>query len=77
MHIFDENNIHSIYVIPELRRQGVLRSVYSYLQNMVAKSPHLMGLRTLVDKRNVRGIEAAKALGLEGEHYETFEWLKK
>jgi len=69
--------IHSIYVVPQERRKGVLKELYNYLQDMVLKSPNLMGIRTLIDKRNQRGIKVAQALGLLGEHYNTFEWLKK
>ena len=69
--------IHSIYVIPGERRQGVLRKLYEHLQSLVNKSPHLLGLRTLIDKGNLRGLEAARALGMKSEHYETYEWLKE
>jgi L-amino acid N-acyltransferase YncA len=69
--------MHSIYVVPQQRRKGVLKELYNYLQEMVLKSPNLMGIRTLIDKRNQRGIKVAQALGLPGDHYNTFEWLKK
>jgi len=69
--------IHSIYVITRERHQGVLRKLYEHLQGLVTKSPHLIGLRTLIDKRNLRGLEVASALGMQREHYETYEWLKE
>lgn len=69
--------IHSVYIDSNERRQGILRMLYEHLRNLVKESPHLMGIRTLVDKRNQRGIRVAQALGLRGDHYETFEWLKE
>jgi len=36
-----------------------------------------LGIRTLIDKGNLRGLEAARALGMKSEHYETYEWLKE
>jgi len=64
-------------VAPGERRQGVLRKLYEHLEELVKKSPHLMGLRTLIDKHNQRGLRVARALGMRGDHYETYEWLKE
>ncbi len=68
--------LHSVYVVPEARRRGVLRQLYLSLKAAVEGSPALAGLRLFVDKQN-RGAQAAyEALGMSREHYHLYEWLK-
>jgi GNAT superfamily N-acetyltransferase len=69
--------LHSVYVVPEKRRQGVLARMYQHLREMVASSPELHGIRALVDRRNRRGQLIATKLGMDAEHYVTYEWLKR
>jgi len=44
--------IHSLYVIPEARGQGVFKKLYLNLEKQVEQSPDLAGIRLYVDKRN-------------------------
>ncbi len=69
--------LHSIYVLPEKRRQGVLARMYQHLRETVASSPELVGIRSLVDRRNRGAQLTASRLGMEAEHYVTYEWLKR
>jgi L-amino acid N-acyltransferase YncA len=68
--------LHSIYILPEKRRRGVLTGMYRHLEKTVAASPNLCGIRTLVDGRNEPGRAAALKLGMSVGHYDTYEWLK-
>lgn len=68
--------IHSLYVIPEARGQGVFRRLYQTLRERVEADPGLKGLRLYVDKRNARAQGIYKALGMDGEHYRVYEWMK-
>lgn len=68
--------IHSVYVIPEYRRKGVFRLIYEYLKNKVAVSDSLMGLRLYVEKDNEKAQKVYKSVGMNGEHYRLYEWLK-
>lgn len=68
--------IQSLYVIPELRRQGIYRRMYEVLKAHVQASPRLMGIRLYVDKRNSRAQGVYASLGMTREHYELFEWMK-
>ncbi len=68
--------IHSVYVIPEFRKSGVFRALYSHLKTMVNESPDLRGLRLYVDKTNTTAQKVYESLGMNGEHYHLFEWLK-
>jgi GNAT superfamily N-acetyltransferase len=68
--------IHSLYVVPEARRRGVFRRLYSHLRNLVERSPGLAGLRLYVAKRNYRAHKAYDAVGMTREHYHLYECLK-
>jgi len=68
--------VHSLYVIPQARRRGVFKKLYSNLKKQVEQSPELMGLRLYVDKTNKPAQEVYERLGMSKEHYELYEWLK-
>ncbi len=68
--------IHSVYVRPENRRMGVYKELYRHLKEMVESSKELRGLRLYVDKTNIQAQEVYESLGMSGEHYHLFEWLK-
>ena len=68
--------IHSVYVRPEYRKAGVFKTIYEHLKQEVTKSPDLRGLRLFVDRTNLRAQEVYKKLGMNGDHYQLFEWMK-
>ncbi|QNL21862.1 GNAT family N-acetyltransferase [Hyphobacterium sp. CCMP332] len=68
--------IHSVYVIPEHRRKGIFRLIYEYLKNKVIVNESLMGLRLYVEKSNSKAQNVYESLGMNGEHYRMYEWLK-
>jgi ribosomal protein S18 acetylase RimI-like enzyme len=68
--------IHSVYVHPDFRKHGVYRKLYSHLKEMVETSRELRGLRLYVDKTNEKAQKVYEALGMSGEHYHLYEWLK-
>lgn len=68
--------IHSVYVKPELRKAGVYKKMYTHLRDMVQESKEYRGLRLYVDKTNERAQKVYEALGMNGEHYHLYEWLK-
>lgn len=68
--------IHSVYVKPSFRKQGVYKSLYLHLRDMVKSSEDLRGLRLYVDKTNIRAQQVYQNLGMNGEHYHLFEWMK-
>jgi GNAT superfamily N-acetyltransferase len=68
--------IHSLYVIPKARRQGVFRKLYLNLKEQVEKSPELAGLRLYVDRQNKSAKQIYEKLGMSRDHYELYEWLK-
>jgi GNAT superfamily N-acetyltransferase len=68
--------IHSVYVEQEYRKRGLFRLLYEHLKTMVAEDSALLGIRLYVDKTNVSAQKVYKSLGMNGEHYQLFEWLK-
>jgi ribosomal protein S18 acetylase RimI-like enzyme len=68
--------IHSVYVRPEFRGRGAYRALYQHLRTMVAESRDLRGLRLYVDRSNEVAQKVYRALGMDGEHYQLYEWMK-
>jgi ribosomal protein S18 acetylase RimI-like enzyme len=68
--------IHSVYVLPEFRSQGIYKALYLHLKNMVESSTTYRGLRLYVDKRNLKAQTVYQKLGMDNQHYELYEWLK-
>lgn len=68
--------IHSVYVHEKFRQHGVYRKMYSHLKEMVETSKDLRGLRLYVDKTNEKAQKVYETLGMSGEHYHLYEWLK-
>jgi len=69
--------IQSVYVRPEARRQGVYRSLYSFVRNMADKDPDVCGFRLYVERENSTAQQAYRALGMEEINYVMFEDLKE
>ncbi len=67
--------IQSVYVIPEFRRRGVYAGLYDHVKSMVEQST-VRGIRLYVDKRNTPAQKVYTRLGMNGEHYQVFEWMK-
>ena len=68
--------IHSLYVRPEFRRSGVFRAMYEHLRRMVEADESLKGLRLYVEIDNSAAMRAYETMGMDGEHYRMYEWLK-
>jgi ribosomal protein S18 acetylase RimI-like enzyme len=68
--------IHSVYVLEKFRQLGIFKKLYLHLKEMVEESSELRGLRLYVDKSNLKAQRVYESLGMSGEHYHLFEWLK-
>jgi ribosomal protein S18 acetylase RimI-like enzyme len=68
--------IQSLYLLPDYRGRGLYKAMYQYLQAMVSESSTYKGIRLYVDKTNQAAIEVYKALKMNNQHYEMFEWMK-
>lgn len=68
--------IQSVYVVPELRGRRVYAGLYAHVKAMVDAEPSIRGIRLYVDERNRGAQEVYTRLGMNGEHYKVFEWMK-
>jgi GNAT superfamily N-acetyltransferase len=64
----------SVYVIPGYRRQGIFRLMYEYVKNE-GLAEGIAGLRLYVDSENLRAQKTYEAIGMDGQHYRTYEWM--
>lgn len=68
--------IQSVYVIPELRKQRVYAGLYDHVRSLASADGSVRGIRLYVDRRNTAAQEVYRRLGMNGEHYVVFEWMK-
>jgi len=68
--------IQSVYVRPSFRGQRVYAGLYEHIQRLVQADDAVRGIRLYVDRRNVSAQQVYTKLGMNGEHYQVFEWMK-
>jgi ribosomal protein S18 acetylase RimI-like enzyme len=66
----------SVYVLPDYRRKGIFRSMYSCIKNESDRQG-VAGLRLYVETNNKRAQKTYESLGMQSEHYTMYEWLKE
>lgn len=69
--------IQSVYISKDFRGKGVYRKMYEHIKQLVNEAPDLKGIRLYVDKKNVDAQQVYENLGMNGEHYQVFEWMKE
>jgi ribosomal protein S18 acetylase RimI-like enzyme len=68
--------IQSVYIIPTHRGQGVYKKMYEHIQSLITPESGYRGIRLYVDKTNLAAQKVYEKLGMNGEHYQVFEWMK-
>ena len=68
--------IQSVYVIPEFRRRCIYAGLYKHVRALAERDAQIRGIRLYVDKRNTSAQQVYTRLGMNGEHYQVFEWMK-
>lgn len=68
--------IQSVYVDSAHRKKGVYAALYNHIKSLVADNESLKGIRLYVDESNKTAREVYARLGMNGEHYRVFEWMK-
>ncbi len=66
----------SVYVKPESRKLGVFKEMYNHIKDLVDQDEQLCGMRLYVDRGNVKAQKVYQAMGMTGDHYDTYEWMK-
>lgn len=68
--------IQSVFVIPEMRGQGVFKNLYAFVKKIAMDDKSVSGIRLYVDKSNENAMKVYNKVGMNGEHYSVFEWMK-
>ncbi len=69
--------IQSVYIKPSHRSKGVFRKMYEHIKSMVTPESEYRGIRLYVDKTNAAAQKVYEKLGMNGEHYQVYEWMAK
>jgi GNAT superfamily N-acetyltransferase len=64
----------SVYVVPDSRRKGIFTLMYNYVK-LAGVAEGIAGLRLYVEAENIRAQSTYEALGMDGGHYKTYEWM--
>jgi GNAT superfamily N-acetyltransferase len=67
--------LQSVYILPAFRRKKIFSKMYSYLRKKVEEDENLLGIRLYVDKTNTAARKVYERLGMDGDHYLTYEWI--
>ena len=66
--------IQSVYVLPDYRKIGVLRSIFEQIKSLAMES-NVCGLRLYVYKDNNVAKKAYQSLGMKESHYDFYEMM--
>ncbi len=67
--------IQSVYVRPDVRRQGVYKLLYRHVPELATNDPAVCGFRLYVERENGRAQATYQALGMKETRYLVFEEL--
>src|SRR5262245_21380553 len=65
--------VQSVYVVPELRRQGVFTALYRHVEESARATPEVIGLRLYVERDTHRAHETYRRLGFDWTSYLVME----
>ena len=68
--------VESVYVAKDQRGKKVFTAMYRFLQQLVNDDDQLMGIRLYVEKSNFAAQKVYNYLGMDGDHYKMYEWMK-
>lgn len=69
--------LQSVYVIPEYRGKKVFSAMYRFVKDLAKKDDMVAGIRLYVDNTNEKALKVYEKIGMDGNHYRTFEWMKQ
>ncbi len=65
--------IQSVYVRPEMRRQGVFTALYEHVRSNAQTAPDVCGLRLYVERENATAQATYGAMGMARTAYQMYE----
>lgn len=69
--------IQSVFVDKNQRGRGVYKALYGHVKGMVEADSSYTGIRLYVYKENSKAKIVYSNLGMNGDGYEIFEWMKE
>jgi GNAT superfamily N-acetyltransferase len=69
--------IQSVYIKPVHRSKGVFKNMYEHIKSLVTPESEFRGIRLYVDRTNAAAQKVYEKLGMNGEHYQVYEWMAK
>ena len=69
--------LQSVYVLPEYRKNGVFGMMYQHIKRLVTADNKVGGIRLYMVNSNHRARAVYEAMGMDGQHYQLFEWMKE
>ena len=69
--------IQSVFVDANHRGKGAYKALYAYVKSLVQNNPNYTGIRLYVHKSNEKAKTVYTNLGMDGDHYELYEWMKE
>jgi len=67
--------VQSVYTHPDFRKRGVYNALYQHLVAKVEAGEYA-GIRLYVDKTNLPAQKVYQKLGMDGSHYDFYEWMR-
>jgi ribosomal protein S18 acetylase RimI-like enzyme len=68
--------LQSVYVKESFRNKGIFKKMFNDLLAEIQNTPDVIGLRLYVDKSNVRAQQVYQSMGMNGDHYTVYEFMK-
>jgi len=68
--------IQSLFVDAGFRNKGIFKAMYRHIKSEVLASDKYLGLRLYVVRTNKNAMEVYSRIGMDGEHYRLYEWVK-
>ncbi len=65
--------IQSVYILPELRGQGVYRKLYDFVKEKARAQSNVYGFRLYVEKENTGAQQVYEKLGMKTSNYLMYE----
>ena len=68
--------LQSVYVIESYRNKKIFSAMFDNVKAMIKSDAKILGLRLYVDKTNKRAQKVYESMGMNGDHYTVYEWMK-
>jgi len=69
--------IQSVFVDINHRGKGAYKALYAHVKSLVQNDSNYTGIRLYVHKSNEKAKTVYTNLGMDGDHYELYEWMKE